>query len=119
MEKVNLREKFALFDEYWSPKLVGELNGQSVKIAKLKGEFIWHHHEAEDEFFMVIKGRLTIKLPEEDVVLEEGEFFIVPRGVEHKPVAEEEAHILMFEPKSTLNTGNVRSERTVETLDTL
>jgi len=115
MEKVNLREKFALFDEYWSPKLVGELNGQSVKIAKLKGEFIWHHHEAEEELFMVIKGRLTIKLPEEDVVLEEGEFFIVPRGVEHKPVAEEEAHILMFEPKSTLNTGNVRSERTVET----
>ncbi len=119
MEKVNLREKFALFDEYWSPKLVGELSGQSVKIAKLKGEFIWHHHEAEEELFMVIKGRLTIKLPEEDVVLEEGEFFIVPRGVEHKPVAEEEAHILMFEPKSTLNTGNVRSERTVETLETL
>lgn len=119
MEKVNLREKFALFDEYWSPKLVGELNGQSVKIAKLKGEFIWHHHEAEEELFMVIKGRLTIKLPEEDVVLEEGEFFIVPRGVEHKPVAEEEAHILMFEPKSTLNTGNVRSERTVETPETL
>jgi mannose-6-phosphate isomerase-like protein (cupin superfamily) len=119
MEKVNLREKFALFGEYWSPKLVGELNGQSVKIAKLKGEFIWHHHEAEEELFMVIKGRLTIKLPEEDVVLEEGEFFIVPRGVEHKPVAEEEAHILMFEPKSTLNTGNVRSERTVETLETL
>lgn len=119
MEKVNLREKFALFDEYWSPKLVGELNGQSVKIAKLKGEFIWHHHEAEEELFMVIKGRLTIKLPEEDVVLEEGEFFIVPRGVEHKPVAEEEAHILMFEPKATLNTGNVRSERTVETPETL
>ncbi len=119
MEKVNLREKFALFDECWSPKLVGELNGQSVKIAKLKGEFIWHHHEVEDEFFMVIRGRLTIKLPEEDVVLEEGEFFIVPRGVEHKPVAEEEAHVLMFEPKSTLNTGNVRSERTIETPETI
>lgn len=119
MEKVNLREKFALFDEYWSPKLVGELNGQSVKIAKLKGEFIWHHHEAEEELFMVIKGRLTIKLPEEDVVLEEGEFFIVPRGVEHKPVAEEEAHILMFEPKATLNTGNVQSDRTIETLETI
>jgi mannose-6-phosphate isomerase-like protein (cupin superfamily) len=114
MEKVNLAQKFSLFDEYWSPKIVGELNGQVVKIAKLKGEFLWHHHEAEDEFFMVMKGRMVIKLPDRDVSLEAGEFFIVPRGVEHKPVAEEEAHILMFEPESTLNTGNVQSERTVE-----
>jgi mannose-6-phosphate isomerase-like protein (cupin superfamily) len=117
MEKVNLTEKFGLFDEYWSPKIVGELNGQHVKLAKLKGEFIWHHHEVEDELFLVIKGQLVLKLKGQDVVLEEGEFFIVPRGVEHKPVAEEEAHVLLFEPVSTLNTGNVRDERTVENLD--
>jgi mannose-6-phosphate isomerase-like protein (cupin superfamily) len=117
MEKVNLTEKFGLFDEYWSPKIVGELNGQHVKLAKLKGGFIWHHHEAEDELFLVVKGQLVIKLKGQDVVLEEGEFFIVPRGVEHKPVAEEEAHVLLFEPVSSLNTGNVRDERTVENLD--
>jgi len=119
MEKVNLVEKFGLFEEYWSPKIVGELNGQHVKLAKLKGEFIWHHHETEDELFLVVKGQLVLELREQDVVLEEGEFFIVPRGVEHKPVAEEEVHVLLFEPKSTLNTGNVRSERTVEDLKTL
>jgi mannose-6-phosphate isomerase-like protein (cupin superfamily) len=119
MEKVNLVEKFSLFDEYWSPKIVGELNGQWVKLAKLKGEFVWHHHEAEDELFLVVKGRLVIKLRERDVVLDEGEFFIIPRGVEHQPVAEQEAHVLLFEPKSTLNTGNVRSERTVEELETI
>ena len=119
MEKVNLAQKFSLFDEYWSPKIVGELNGQVVKIAKLKGEFVWHHHEVEDEFFMVVKGRIVVKLRDQDVTLEEGEFFIVPRGVEHKPVAEEEAHILMFEPNSTLNTGNVQSERTVEEPETI
>ena len=117
MEKVNLAEKLGLFDEYWSPKIVGELNGQHVKLAKLKGEFVWHHHEAEDELFLVVKGQLVIKLKEKDVVLEEGEFFIVPRGVEHKPVAEEEAHVLLFEPVSTLNTGNVRNDRTVENLN--
>jgi mannose-6-phosphate isomerase-like protein (cupin superfamily) len=119
MEKVNLAEKFGLFEEYWSPKIVGELNGQHVKLAKLKGEFIWHHHETEDELFLVVKGQLVLELREQDVVLEEGEFFIVPRGVEHKPVAEEEVHVLLFEPKSTLNTGNVRNERTVEALKTL
>jgi len=117
MEKVNLAEKFGLFDEYWSPRIVGELNGQHVKLAKLKGDFIWHHHEAEDELFLVIKGQLVIKLKGQDVVLEEGEFFIVPRGVEHKPVAEKEAHVLLCEPVSTLNTGNVRDERTVENLN--
>jgi mannose-6-phosphate isomerase-like protein (cupin superfamily) len=117
MEKVNLAEKLGLFDEYWSPKIVGELNGQHVKLAKLKGEFVWHHHEAEDELFLVVKGQLVIKLKEKDVVLEEGEFFIVPRGVAHKPVAEEEVHVLLFEPMSTLNTGNVRNERTVENLN--
>jgi len=113
MVKVSLAQKFALFSEQWSPKLVGELNGQQVKIAKIQGEFVWHHHEAEDELFMVIQGQMTIKLPDEDVHLEAGEFLIVPRGVEHKPVAKEEAHILLFEPAGTLNTGNVQDERTV------
>ena len=117
MEKVNLAEKLGLFDEYWSPKIVGELNRQHVKLAKLKGEFIWHHHGADDELFLVLKGQLVIKLKEKDVVLDEGEFFIVPRDVEHKPVAEEEVHVLLFEPMSTLNTGNVRNERTVENLN--
>lgn len=117
MDKVNLAEKFGLFDEYWSPKIVGELNEQYVKLVKLKGEFVWHHHEAEDEMFLVVRGRLTIRLRDRDVVLEEGEFLIVPRGVEHKPVAEEEAHVLLFEPRSTLNTGNVRTERTVNELE--
>jgi len=119
MEKVNLLEKFSLFDDYWSPKIVGQLNGQQVKLAKLKGEFVWHHHEAEDELFLVVRGRLVIRLREREVVLEEGEFFIVPRGVEHQPVAEEEAHVLLFEPQSTLNTGNVRGQHTVEALDTI
>ena len=117
MEKVNLGEKFALFDELWSPKTAGELNEQYVKLARLKGEFVWHHHEVEDELFLVVKGQLTIKLREKDVVLNEGEFFIVPHGVEHKPVAEDEVHVLLFEPKSTVNTGNVWSERTKQTLD--
>jgi mannose-6-phosphate isomerase-like protein (cupin superfamily) len=114
MHKVNLSEKFGLFDEYWSPKIVGELNGQYVKLAKLKGEFVWHDHESEEELFLVVQGRLVIKLRERDVVLEPGEFFIVPRGVEHKPIAEEETHILLFEPKSTRHTGSVKTDRTVE-----
>ena len=116
-DKANLSEKFSKIDEFWSPKIVGELNGQYVKLAKVKGEFIWHRHENEDELFLVIKGCLTLKLKEKDVVLEEGELFVVPRGVEHKPVAEEETHILMFEPRATLNTGQVRNERTVEQLE--
>jgi mannose-6-phosphate isomerase-like protein (cupin superfamily) len=117
MEKVNLAEKFSLFDEYWSPKIVGELNGQYVKLAKLKGDFVWHH--AEDEMFMVVRGRLAIKLRDRDVALEEGEFLIIPRGVEHCPVAEEEVHIMLFEPKSTLHTGNVHTEKTVDNLETI
>jgi mannose-6-phosphate isomerase-like protein (cupin superfamily) len=119
MEKVNLARKFSAFSEHWSPKIVGELNGQHVKLAKLSGEFDWHHHEAEDELFLVIKGRLTIRLRDRDVVLEEGEFLIVPAGEEHQPVAEEEVHVLLFEPASTLNTGNLRNERTVANLDRL
>ena len=119
MRKVNLAEKFRLFDEHWSPRIVGELNGQYVKLAKLEGEFVWHHHEDEDEMFLVVKGRLTIKFPGEDVVLDKGEFLIVPRGVEHCPVAEEEAHVLLFEPVATAHTGNVQSERTIEKLEVI
>jgi RimJ/RimL family protein N-acetyltransferase/quercetin dioxygenase-like cupin family protein len=111
--KVNLDQKFAQFDDFWSPRIAGELNSQQVKLAKLKGEFLWHHHDLEDELFLVVKGRLLIQFPDRDVALQEGEFLIVPRGVEHKPVAEEEAHVLLFEPRGTLNTGNVQSERTV------
>ena len=113
MERVNLEEKFGLIDQYWSPRVAGELNGQCVKLAKLKGEFLWHRHEAEDELFLVVKGQLTILFRGKDVTLEAGEFLIVPRGVEHRPVAEEEAHILLFEPKTTVNTGNIRDERTI------
>jgi mannose-6-phosphate isomerase-like protein (cupin superfamily) len=117
MDKVNLAQKFGQFSEYWSPKIAGELNGMHVKLVKVKGEFTWHHHENEDELFLVVKGSLLIRLRDRDVLLEEGEFFIVPRGVEHMPVAEEEAHVLLLEPVTTLNTGNVRNEKTVTDLD--
>ena len=116
MEKINLKQKFSLFQDRWSPKIVGELNGQYVKLAKVKGEFQWHHHDDEDELFLVVKGTFTMRLKDGDLRIGEGELIIIPRGVEHCPVAEEEAHILLFEPKSTLNTGNVRSEKTVEKL---
>jgi mannose-6-phosphate isomerase-like protein (cupin superfamily) len=112
MEKVNLAEKLAAFSEHWQPRIVGALNGQHVKVVKLKGEFVWHHHESEDEMFLVLKGRLRIEFRDHEVDLEEGEFTIVPRGVEHRPVADEEAHVLLFEPASTLNTGSVVNERT-------
>ena len=112
MKKVNVAEKFTLFDEHWSPRIVGALNDSYVKLAKLEGEFLWHHHEAEDELFYVVKGRLLIKFRDEDVWLDEGEFIIVPRGVEHKPVAEREVHVMLLEPKSTINTGDVENERT-------
>ncbi len=116
MDKVNLADKFSLFQEYWSPKIVGELNDSHVKLAKLKGEFVWHQHENEDELFLVVKGRLLIKLRDRDIWLNEGEFTIIPKGVEHLPIADEEAHVLLLEPKSTLNTGNVQNERTVADL---
>lgn len=119
LEKVNLTQKFSLFNEQWSPKIVGEVNDFAVKIAKVQGEFMWHHHEEEDELFLVIKGTLTIRLRDGEVVLNEGEFVVVPHGVEHLPVAEEEAHILMFERKATLNTGNLQNERTVAELEQL
>src|SRR5947208_2975201 len=113
MNKVNLVQKFSLFQDYWSPKIVGELNDSYVKLVKLKGEFVWHHHEAEDELFLVVKGSLLIRLRDRDLRVEEGEFVIIPRGVEHLPVADEEVHVLLLEPKSTLNTGNVANKRTV------
>lgn len=117
IEKVNLRDKLNLFDDYWSPKIIGEINDSHVKLVKLKGEFVWHHHDEEDEMFLVVKGRLLIKLRDRDIHLEAGEFVIIPRGVEHLPIAEEEAQVLLLEPKTTLNTGNVISERTVAELE--
>jgi len=116
VEKVNIAQKFTLFKEYWVPYIVGELNDSYVKVDKLKGEFVWHKHEAEDELFLVTKGKLLIKLRDEDVWLEEGEFIIIPKGVEHKPVADQEVHVVLIEPKSTLNTGNVKNEKTVAQL---
>lgn len=117
MEKVNLKEKFSLFSELWTPKIVGELNGQYVKLAKTKGEFVWHKHDTEDEFFLVVSGTLTIKLRDGDIRLEPGEFFIVPKGVEHKPVSEHEAHVLVLEPISTKHTGDIETEKTVKKFD--
>lgn len=112
MEKINLAQKFSLFNETWSPRIAGELNETHVKLVKLKGEFIWHHHEAEDELFWVVKGRLLIKFRDRDMWLDEGELVIIPKGVEHMPVAEEEVHVVLIEPKTTVNTGNVQNERT-------
>ncbi len=117
VDKVNIRDKFALFDEHWSPKIAGELNGQYVKLVKFVGEFVWHHHDEEDELFLVVKGRFRMEFRDRSVLLEEGEFIVVRRGVAHRPVADEEAHVLLFEPASTLNTGNVRDQRTVAELD--
>jgi mannose-6-phosphate isomerase-like protein (cupin superfamily) len=116
MEKVNIQEKLAHFHDHWSPKIVGELNGQLIKLVKFQGEFVWHHHEDEDEMFLVVKGRFRMDLRERQIWLEEGEFLIVPRGVEHRPVALEEASVLLFEPASTLNTGNVLHELTLREL---
>ena len=117
MNEVNLADKFSLFNSFWEPKIVGELNGQYIKLAKFKGEFVWHHHENEDEFFMVIKGHLTIKLRNGDIELDEGEFCVIPKGVEHMPVAEEEVHVMLFEPKGTVNTGNADSDKTINDLE--
>ncbi|MGI8651147.1 MAG: cupin domain-containing protein [Rubrobacter sp.] len=120
MRKVNVGEKLSLFSETWTPKVVGALNGQHVKVVKLLGEFVWHHHDEEDELFYVVKGKLDIEFRDRrDITLGEGEFAIVPRGVEHRPVAEREAHVLLFEPDSTLNTGNVRDRLTVDSPDEL
>ena len=116
-EKVNVAEKLSLFDEQWSPKIVGELNAQHVKLVKLPGEFVWHHHDDEDEMFLVVDGRFKMEFWDREVWLERGEFIVVPRGVEHRPVAEEEASVMLFEPASTLNTGNVTGAMTVAELD--
>jgi mannose-6-phosphate isomerase-like protein (cupin superfamily) len=116
LAKIDPSQKFHTFSDYWSPRIVGEVNDSFVKLVKIKGEFVWHHHKEEDEMFLVVKGKFTMKLRDGDQEINEGEFIIIPRGVEHCPVAEQECHILLFEPKSTLNTGNVRSERTKEDL---
>ena len=117
MDKVNLAEKLTRFTDHWSPRVVGELNGQDVKVAKLQGDFVWHLHENADELFLVLKGQLLIHLRDRDITLDPGEFFIVPKGVEHKPAADAEVHVLLFEPAGTLNTGNVTSARTVHHLE--
>jgi mannose-6-phosphate isomerase-like protein (cupin superfamily) len=117
MEKVNLHEKLSLFSDYFKPRVAGELNGQQVKLVKFAGPFVWHHHEAEDELFLVVKGRFRMEFRDRNVWIEEGEFIIVPHGVEHRPVAEEEVHVLLFEPAETLNTGNVRNELTESNLE--
>ncbi len=117
MEKVNLKEKFALFSEHWSPKIAGELNGQQVKLVKFKGPFTWHHHDHEDELFYVVKGSFDMEFRDKTVTIHEGVFIIVPRGVEHRPNAKEEVEVLLFEPATTLNTGNTENEFTKKELD--
>ena len=119
MHKVNINEKLSLFTDYWNPRIVGELNGQQVKLVKLQGEFVWHKHDNEDELFYVVKGVLKMEFRDRTVVINEGEFLIVPRGVEHKPVADNEVAIMLFEPSSTLNTGNTRGELTREILENI
>ncbi len=114
VEVVDVAQKFGMFSEYWHPKIVGELNGSYVKLAKFQGEFVWHLHENEDELFWVIQGTLVIKLRDRDITIKPGQFAIIPKGVEHMPVAAEEVHAVLLEPKTTLNTGNVTNERTVE-----
>jgi mannose-6-phosphate isomerase-like protein (cupin superfamily) len=119
METVNLQQKFAKFSEHYKPHIIGEVNDCYVKVVKLKGEFIWHHHDREDELFLVVKGTLRMQFRDHESIIREGEFVIVPRKVEHKPVADEEVHLVLIEPKSTLNTGNVTNERTVARLETI
>ena len=119
MEVVNLADKLSKVTEYWSPKIVGELNDSYVKVVKFKGSFMWHHHDDEDEMFLVVKGRMKMRFRDRDVFVAPGEFIIVPKGVEHMPEADDEVHIVLLEPKTTLNTGNVRNERTVVELERL
>ncbi|PPK97151.1 mannose-6-phosphate isomerase-like protein (cupin superfamily) [Nonlabens xylanidelens] len=117
MSAINLKEKLSLFNDQWTPKIIGELNGQHVKLAKLQGEFVWHDHINEDELFYVIKGQLIIELRDNTITLNEGDLYIVPRGVEHKPIAHEEVHIMLFEPAVIKHTGDVQHEITKEKLD--
>ncbi len=117
MEKVNIAQKFQKIREYWKPYIAAELNGQLVKLDKLKGEFVWHRHEKEDEMFLVVKGRFRMELRDGPIMMEEGEFIVIPRGVDHRPVAEQEAWVMLFEPASTLNTGNVQNELSLAKLE--
>ncbi len=117
LKKINLKQKFNLFNDHWSPKILGDLNGQQVKIAKVKGEFVWHNHAEEDELFFIVKGTLKIEFKEETITLNEGELLIVPKGVDHNPIAEEEVWLLLFEPASTKHTGDTKSEMTVDIFD--
>jgi len=119
MEKINLEEKFSKFSDQWSPKIVGQLNGQMVKLVKFKGPFVWHHHDDEDELFYVVKGSFDMELEKQTITINAGEFIIVPRGIEHRPNASEECEVLLFEPGTTLNTGNVENERTLKRLQHL
>ena len=119
MEKTNLAEKFSLFREQWSPKIVGELNGQMLKLVKFKGPFVWHHHDHEDELFYVVKGSFDMEFEDKTVTINEGEFIIVPRGIEHRPNAQNECGVMLFEPGTTLNTGNIENERTLKMLQHL
>lgn len=117
MNKVNINEKLSLFNDFWNPKIVGDLNDTHIKLVKLKGEFVWHKHENEDEMFLVIKGKLEIKMRDRNIILTEGEFFVIPKNTDHLPIAEEEVHVLLIEPKNVLNTGNINNERTVSKLE--
>lgn len=117
--KINIAEKLSRFHEHWSPKLVAQINDTDVKLAKLRGEFVWHHHDAEDELFLVLKGRLLMQFRDRDEWIEEGEFIVVPHGVEHRPVALEEVHLMLIEPRGTLNTGNIVNERTVSEIEAI
>ena len=119
IEKVNVADKFSQFTDYFNPRIAGELNGQQVKLVKFQGEFVWHHHDNEDELFYVVKGSFDMHLPDKIITINAGEFLIMPRGVEHKPVAKKEVEILLFEPASTLNTGNIENELTVKNLERL
>ena len=117
MYPVNLAQKFAMFRDYWNPRVIGELNDFAVRVVKLKGEFVWHHHDVEDELFLVVKGALRMRFRDHEAIIREGEFIIVPHGVEHQPVADYEVHLVLLEPKTTLNTGNITNERTVRQLE--
>ena len=117
IEKINISDKLSLFDDYWNPRIVGELNGQYVKLVKFKGEFVWHKHENEDEMFLVVKGEFKMELRQKIIDIKEGELIIIPRGTEHRPTASEEVHIMLFEPMSTLNTGNVEDKLTKNMLE--
>jgi len=119
MEKVNIAEKFAAIKDHYNPRIAGELNGQMVKFVKFKGEFVWHHHDNEDEMFLVVKGNFDMELEGKTITINEGEFIIIPRGVEHRPVAREEVEVMLFEPGTTLNTGNVTNEKTKRNLETI